>query len=156
MTFLVRWDRATPCKECHICIFKPDLEFLTFGAYRLLHSPIYKSSRCPQSLLGQLNTGCKTTFHYLKFALKYDHLCHASMSSVIWLWSEIGRPMWQEMLLRTPDCLRMCGGPGHEIRTENRLPPDCEEVFMLFSPHASSSTLAPNICNAQWTRASYI
>ena len=41
----------------------------------------------PQSLLGQPNTGCKTSFHYFRFISKYDRLRHALIirSSTIWL-----------------------------------------------------------------------
>jgi len=45
--------------------------------YGLLYSPACKSSRRPQSPLGQLKTGYKTSFLYFRFDSKYDRLCHA-------------------------------------------------------------------------------
>jgi len=49
------------------------------GAYGLLHSSFYKTLGLLEILLGQPNTGCETSFHYLQFGSKYDHLHHANM-----------------------------------------------------------------------------
>ena len=90
--------------------------FWRLSPYGLLHSPVFKSSRWPQSVLGQPRTGWKTSFHYFRFISKYDRLRHAIIirSSAIWIWLVISNPrsalppMWQEMLLRTPDPLCSC------------------------------------------------
>ena len=55
--------------------------FWRFNPYGLLHSPVCKSSRRLQSLLGQLKTGCKTSFHYFGFVSKYNII----RSSATWL-----------------------------------------------------------------------
>ena len=61
--------------------------FWLLSPFGLLHSPVCKSSRRPQSLLGQPKTGCNTSFHYFRIISKYDHLRHAIVirSSAIWL-----------------------------------------------------------------------
>jgi len=55
--------------------------------YGRLHSLVFKSSRRPQSRLGQPKACCETCFHYFQFVSKYDRLRHAIIirSTAIWL-----------------------------------------------------------------------
>ena len=64
--FLVTWGGAIHriIKNIVIAFLNPVLKLLT---PQCIQTTTYKSSRWPQSLLGQLKTGCKTSFHYLQF-----------------------------------------------------------------------------------------
>ena len=105
-TFLVAWGGAIHQKECHICIFKSGTqvsEVLVHIEYYT--APLTKSLKWLQGLLGQPQTGCETSIHYLQFDSKLLITCHAKINMASHIRIQL-HPVW----------LLFCRWSRHETR----------------------------------------
>ena len=76
-------------KNVIIAFLKLVFKFLT---PRCIWTTTQSRLRWPQGLLGQLKTGCETSFHYFQFSLKYDCSSHEKNIILKSLQSVISNP----------------------------------------------------------------
>ena len=91
-TFVFTWCGLWFVKKCCNYILNTKPQFLMPRYIWTMTQPCLQNLEMAASQLGQLTTGCKTSFHYLQFSSKYNHLCHPNLSKSSAIWLVISNP----------------------------------------------------------------